>query len=314
MANNEHYALLEQGVDTWNQWRQDLPEIQPDLSEADLRDANLSEYNLSKVNLFGANLNGASLRHVDLNHADLSFARLSYADLNFARLSYARLSHADLSYADLSHARTLKTVFANLDLQHTKGLLELVHNGPSPISLHNVQLPLDGSALHFLSGAGIPDPWIEDYRTRMMPTIEYHSLFISYSSKDETLACRLHADLQTSGVRCWFAPEDMKIGDKIRVRIDEAIHLQDKLLVLLSEHSIASFWVEDEVEAAMEKEQRQQREVLFPVRLDDAAMQTTQAWAAKLRRSRHIGDFTNWTDPQAYQKAFERLLRDLKEG
>ena len=94
---------------------------------------------------------------------------------------------------------------------------------------------------------------------------------------------------------------------------DVAIHLQDKLL-LLSEHSTASGWVEDEVEAAMEKEQRQQREVLFPVRLDEGVMPTTQPWAAKLRRTRPIGDFTHWTDPQAYQQAFERLLRDLKAG
>ena len=104
----------------------------------------------------------------------------------------------------------------------------------------------------------------------------------------------------------------MKIGDKIRARIDEAIFLQDKLLLLLSERALANTWVEDEVEVALEKEQRQQREVLFLVRLDESVMQTTQAWAAKLRRTRHIGDFTHWTDPQAYQRAFERLLRDLK--
>ncbi|GHO98887.1 hypothetical protein KSF_089350 [Reticulibacter mediterranei] len=126
------------------------------------------------------------------------------------------------------------------------------------------------------------------------------------------MARRLHADLQDWGVRCWFASEDMKIGDKIRSRIDEAIHLQDKLLLLLSEHALVSTWVEDEVEAALEKEQRQQRDVLFPIRLDEQVMQTSQAWAAKLRRTRHIGDFTRWMDPQVYQRAFERLLHDLK--
>jgi hypothetical protein len=110
------------------------------------------------------------------------------------------------------------------------------------------------------------------------------------------------------------APEDLKIGNKFRQRIDEAIHLQDKLLLLLSEHSIESLWVENEVEAALEKEDRQQREVLFPVRLDDTVMQTSQAWAATLRRTRHIGDFTNWTEPQAYQSAFDRLLQDLKQN
>jgi hypothetical protein len=41
-------------------------------------------------------------------------------------------------------------------------------------------------------------------------------------------------------------------------------------------------------------------------------MQTSQAWAATLRRTRHIGDFTTWIDPQRYQAAFDRLLHDLK--
>ena len=101
------------------------------------------------------------------------------------------------------------------------------HQGPSLVQLHTVQLPQDGSALHFLRGVGIPDAWIALYRAEMMYPVQYHSLFISYSNQDYMLASRLHADLQAKGVRCWFAPEDLKIGDKIRPRIDEAIHLQD---------------------------------------------------------------------------------------
>jgi hypothetical protein len=31
-----------------------------------------------------------------------------------------------------------------------------------------------------------------------------------------------------------------------------------------------------------------------------------------LHRQRHIGDFTRWKEPDAYGKALERLLRDLK--
>ena len=50
----------------------------------------------------------------------------------------------------------------------------------------------------------------------------------------------------------------------------------------------------------------------FPIRLDDAVMETDQAWAADIRRTRHIGDFRNWKDHDAYQNAFARLLRDLK--
>jgi len=43
-------------------------------------------------------------------------------------------------------------------------------------------------------------------------------------------------------------------------------------------------------------------------------MDTDQAWAASLRRTRHIGDFTCWKDHDAFKKAFERLLRDLKSS
>lgn len=113
-------------------------------------------------------------------------------------------------------------------------------------------------------------------------------------------------------MRCWFAPEDLKIGDKIRDRIDESIRLRDKLLLVLSENSIASDWVGHEVESALEEEQQSNRIALFPIRLDGAVLDSSKAWAALVRRTRLIGDFTRWKDHGSYQKALERLLRDLK--
>jgi hypothetical protein len=89
-------------------------------------------------------------------------------------------------------------------------------------------------------------------RSLVAHPIQFYSCFISYSSKDQEFADRLYADLQNKGVRCWFAPEDLKIGDRIRDRIDESIRLRDKLLLILSESSIASEWVEHEVESALE--------------------------------------------------------------
>jgi hypothetical protein len=129
---------------------------------------------------------------------------------------------------------------------------------------------------------------------------------------DREFAEKLYVDLQNKGVRCWFAPEDLKIGDRIRDRIDESIRLRDKLLLVLSEHSIASNWVEHEVESALEEERQSKRAVLFPIRLDNAVMDSDKAWAALIRRARHIGDFTRWKDQDLYQKVFDRLLRDLK--
>jgi hypothetical protein len=70
--------------------------------------------------------------------------------------------------------------------------------------------------------------------------------------------------------------------------------------------------VEKEVETAFEREHRESRMVLFPIRLDDSIMDTNEAWAADIRRTRHIGDFTQWEQHSEYTKAFARLLRDLK--
>jgi TIR domain-containing protein len=66
----------------------------------------------------------------------------------------------------------------------------------------------------------------------------YYACFISYASADHPFAARLYNDLQREGVRCWFAPEDMKIGDPIRPAIGQAITMHEKLLLILSEKSL----------------------------------------------------------------------------
>jgi hypothetical protein len=86
----------------------------------------------------------------------------------------------------------------------------------------------------------------------------------------------------------------------------------DRLLLILSECSVKSRWVQKEVETAFEKEVNENRTVLFPIRIDESVMHSTVGWAADIRRQRHIGDFREWRDHDAYQKAFQRLLRDLK--
>ncbi len=140
---------------------------------------------------------------------------------------------------------------------------------------------------------------------------DFYSCFISYSAKDAEFAEKLRADLRMHGVRCFYAPEDMKIGDEFQQRIGEAIRQHDKLLLIFSQWSVRSNWVQCEVEAAIDRETRQRRRLLFPIRLDQTVMRTQREWAAMVRRRCHIGDFSNWRDPDAYERGFQRLLRDL---
>ncbi len=186
------------------------------------------------------------------------------------------------------------------------------HRGPSPLSINTLYLSEGAIPESFLKGTGAPDTFIEYLRSLVGKPIDYYSCFISYSSKDHAFAERLYADLQTKGVRCWFAPEDLKWGERIRAGIDEAIRLHDKLLLILSKHSVASGWVEREVKTALARERKEKRTVLFPVRVDKAVFESPFDWATEIRHERNIGNFSSWKNHDTYQKAFERLLHDLK--
>jgi uncharacterized protein YjbI with pentapeptide repeats len=280
-----------------------------DLRFAKLRGAHLDGANLSGANLSGANLSGADLRGATLRGANLSGADLSGADLYLASLRGADLTGARLGLFRLPTWRFIGTVFADVDLTNVVGLETCIHRGPSVIDYRTLKksgpLPLP-----FLRGVGLPDNLIDYLPSLLHRAIQYYSCFISYSTKDDNFAKRIHADLQNSGVRCWFAPHDLRIGDKILDEIDAAIRLRDKVVLILSEHSIKSDWVEDEVTAGFEEERRRGEEVLFPIRLDDTVLKTNEAWAAKLR-ARLIGDFTRWKDHDVYKQKFDRVLRDL---
>lgn len=142
-------------------------------------------------------------------------------------------------------------------------------------------------------------------------TSEHYSCFISYSSNDEVFVRKLYNDLQSNNVTCWFAPVDLKIGDRIRSRIDDIIKEYDKLLLILSESSIKSQWVEQEVETALELERREQKTKLFPIRIDKEAFNVKSGWAKFVHNTRNIGDFENWQDDSGYEQAYQKLLRDI---
>ena len=258
-----------------------------------------------------------SLDDVDLSYADLTSANFSFCSLVSANLSHAILAQTvfndtSLYQANFSYATTSLTTFGDVNLRYTIGLDTIIHYGLSNISTNALQLSEGNIPTSFLRGAGLSDSFIEYVRSLTTRTIEYYSCFISYSNQDESFVRRLYADLQNHNVRCWFAPEDLKIGDKFRHRIDESIRIHDKLLLVLSEASIASTWVGYEVEKALDKEPEGKPNVLFPIRLDKEILTCETDWAKDIRNSRHIGDFENWKDHDAYQVAFKRLLRDLK--
>ncbi|MBZ5639190.1 MAG: toll/interleukin-1 receptor domain-containing protein [Acidobacteriia bacterium] len=335
MDRHEALRLLrggQEGIAEWNRRYQEaesVPDLPPeDLRDADLRGADLRYANLRYANLQSADLGIANLRDGNLQGADLRRANLQGAylgtanlrgtdlrgaDLRAAFLDEANLSYANLNDADLNGAVLGGTVFGDVDLSGAGGLESCVHIGPSVTGHRTLEMSRH-LPLRFLQGCGLPDVLIDNIPALFHgAAIEFYSCFISYSSKDEEFARRLHADLQDKGIRCWFAAEDLKIGERTRVAIDEAIRLRDKVLLVLSDHSIGSGWVEREVKAGLAEEKRRDTTVLFPIRLDDAVFDCPYDWATGLRHERHIGDFKNWKNHDSYKQAFDRVVRDLKK-
>jgi TIR domain-containing protein/pentapeptide repeat protein len=322
--------------------------INANLEKADLTNSLLCEANLLRVNLSGAelskvdfnkaslysavlrgtNLQGANLSETDLtltilDKADLSNANLTHAKFNSTSLYSTNLSYADLSGGMFYRAHFGNTIMGDTHLASVFGLETCIHSMASIIDHRTLtrsgKLPID-----FLHGCGLSDTYLEFLPSLIEADqpIKFYSSFISYSSSDQNFANRLYADLQNKGVRCWFAPEEMKGGRKIHEQIFSAIQIYDKLLLVLSEHSLQSEWVRTEIRRARRAEREENRRKLFPIRLVD--FDVIQKWecfdadsgkdlAVELREY-YIPDFSNWEDHAAFDKAFDGLLRDLKAG
>jgi TIR domain/Pentapeptide repeats (8 copies) len=336
------------------------------LQQADFRRADLEESHFHASALHGVNFDGANLFHANLSEAILHRASLHLANLRAANLAMAVFTGADLTqailratslaltnfhYATLSGADFTSAVlnvtnFTGSDLSGASGLETVLHTGPSSVGVDTIYKSKGRIPEVFLRGCGVPDDMIAYIRS-IAGAMQFYSCFISYSTKDQEFADRLYADLQAKGVRCWFAPHDIRGGRKIHEQIDEAIRLHDKLLLILSEHSMSSDWVQTEIAKARKREAQEKRQMLFPVALvpydvpADAASfgvgqdrlqrrspgeaerpVTIKEWecfdadrgkdSAREIREYFIPDFSNWKDHDSYQKAFTRLVADLK--
>ncbi len=274
-----------------------------DASGLSVTHSNFSGAEMVNVDLYDSGFHKVSFREAQLIHVNLGMARLTDCDMQAARLAALTLRHTTLQNVDVSFSEAELLMVCDTSLRDVVGLSTLTHRGPSSIGLDSFFLS-GGLPAEFLRGVGTPPVFVDYAASVVGVPIVINSCFISYSATDTLFAQDLHAHLTQNGVRTWFAPHDLKIGERFRNEIESSIHSHDKLLLIMSRASIASSWVEIEVEAALERETRENRSILFPIRVDDSVFQSSVAWAASIRRTRHIGDFTTWeTDRAAYAAA-----------
>ncbi len=315
-----------QGIRAWNAARERDSDW-PDLDRINLMSCDLRHANLSGVNLCEADLRGADLSMANLSAANLVRAKLCAANLTKAQLAYADLWGADLGGAKVTEANFVHTAFGLTlvagDFSDAIGLDSVIHYDRSNITVATLLSFKEELPEQFLRGCRIPEPFIALTRSflGLQKSVRTLSCFISYSSKNEDFARHLYGRMREAGLEVWFAPEDVQGGKKLNEQIKTAILRHDKLLIVLSEESMASQWVMTELHNAFAVERVSGKRKLFPVRLVD--FEKLRVWKcpdaesgidlAREVREYFIPDFSDWKEDEQFERAFARLLKDLKE-
>jgi uncharacterized protein YjbI with pentapeptide repeats len=309
-----------------------------DLTGANLSNANLGGTDLTHAVLVGAILDGANLVNSRVCDADLSCASLVGADLRYAELRHSIITRADLTRANLSGALMLSLVVEGADLRGAtfgdtviysdltlaRNLPEARHHGRSLLDFSLVLRPMRKAwPVSFLRGCGLSDYEIDHGLAiaQGQGPIQFYSCFISYSSKDDRFAVKLHDALQARGIRCWFDKHEVLPGDNITAKVNEGIRLWDKVLLCCSEQSLTSWWVKDEVTRALEKERKLEKErghevlAIIPLDLDGYLLDETRCMQenAPTLRKRHAPPFRGWeADEKLFDAQLERVAKALR--
>jgi len=313
-----------------NFWRAYLVGAQ--LQNAQLLNTNLSEADLGRVNLAHARLTGANLSLAKLGNAYLEGVFLNEADLSQADLYGAEFFNADVRSCNFSNAIIGRTKFGNCDLSQAIGLGSVIHRGPSTIGLDTITKSKGIIPEAFLQGCGLSDWEIEAvklynpelsnetinrilykvYDLRASQALQISPLFISYSHEDGAFLHKLENQLNKEGIRFWRDVHDMKSG-RIETQIDLAIRQNPTVLLILSEHSLKSDWVEHEVRIARELENEMGRDVLCPIALDNDWKGSP--WPKRVMEQimeYNILDFSEWEEDEKFDGMFRKLIDGLE--
>ena len=164
MAILEQVRRLWRSVEEWNEWREENPGVEIDLSNADLGYTNLVNANLSNTIINDAYIVHANLSNANLSRANFSDTNLSRAKLSNANLSRANFSDASLFRADLSRADLSDTQFRRVDLRDANLFRANLWNANfSNANLFNAYFIRTQALNTNFEGATFTGAWIEDW-------------------------------------------------------------------------------------------------------------------------------------------------------
>ena len=95
------------------------------------------------------------------------------------------------------------------------------------------------------------------------------SIFISYSHKDKDFVDKLGLKLVAKRIKVFIDRWEMKLGDSITNKIQDAITDASFLMVILSKNSIACDWCKREITTGLMLELDKRRIVVLPILIED---------------------------------------------
>lgn len=138
-------------------------------------------------------------------------------------------------------------------------------------------------------------------RDRGLSPIPTPSIFLSHNSADKPFARRLAQDLDNQGVRFWLDEAEIKVGESLIEKIREGIDRVDYVAVLLSPDSVASVWVQREVDVAMNQEILGRHVKVLPIMYRECE-------PPGFLLGKKYADFT---DESKYNDSFAELIRSV---
>jgi hypothetical protein len=134
-----------------------------------------------------------------------------------------------------------------------------------------------------------------------MPTNTESRVFISHSSQDKPFVRRLVQELERHHLRVWFDEQEIGVGDSIVTRISDGLKDSDYFMVVLSKASVASPWVQEEINSALMDQVSGKGTAVLPVLIEECEI-------PPLLRSRLYADFR-----QSFEVGIGSLLRVLEQ-
>jgi hypothetical protein len=135
-------------------------------------------------------------------------------------------------------------------------------------------------------------------------------VFISYSSADQDIVCRIVERLKEDGLSVFFAESDIHGGEQFIRKIEEGLRTHQVVVTLFSPSALDSFWVEAEWSARLIQMSRDRTRRLIPVLLHNVEDDQIPLLLQPLDRLDFRGEDLN--DPVTLEEKVTELVQNIR--